>query len=256
MTELLNALGEFFRSPLGVIILTVLTAVGASTVSRIRARTERAVQIDKAVGESEAKTKTLMLDREAQSLKLIDAIRDDWVQSQRDIAEMRAKYDAVVDRNIQLISEQRMSLEAINRLTNELEDCNTGTARLQADAAKLHADFQTMLDKLALVQAERDTAQVALGKRNGEFEALEVAYKKRNAEFEKLNADFMGQKKEIERLQSDLWETRRDLAETKERLTTLENKPGTGELDPNMLPPIDPAEKTDDPTIPGEKKES
>jgi chromosome segregation ATPase len=241
MNELLNSLGEFFKSPLGVILLTVLTALGASAVSRIRARTERKNQIDAAIGESEKKQQALMLEREAQSLVLIDAIRKDWEQSQRDIAELRARHDAVVERNIQLISEQRMSLEAINRLTVELEVCNAGTAQLQAASAKLQTDFQTMLDKLALVQDERDQVQTALVKRNGEYDQLDLAFKKRTAEYEKLNADFTKQKQEIEHLQSDLWETRRDLAETKQRLTTLENKPDTGALNPENARDTDPA---------------
>jgi chromosome segregation ATPase len=234
MTELLNSLGEFFKSPLGVILLTVLTAVGASTVSRIRARTERAIQIDRAVGESERKTQALMLEREAQSLRLIDDIRNDWVKSQQEISELREKYALVVERNIQLVSDQRTSLEAFTRVTKELDACN-------ADSAKLHADFQTMLDKLDYVQSERDKTQTALDKRNGEYEELDGAYKKRTIEFNKLSDDFARQKVEVERLQSDLWETRRDLNETKERLTTLENKPDTGPLDPAKVPETDPA---------------
>lgn len=234
MTELLNAVNEFFKTPLGVILLSVLAALGAGAVSRIRARADVQNKIEASVAASEEKTKELAARRETQYLTLIDDLRTNWTQSQQDISELRQKYQQVVERNIQLVSEQRASLESVNKLTDQLEACNR-------DADKLHADFQTMLDRLDALQNERNETQAALVKRNGEYEELDAALKKRNAEFVQLSTKFENQKKEIEHLQADLWETKRDLAETKERLTTLESKPDTGSLDASKVPPTDPA---------------
>lgn len=245
ITELLNAINEFFKSPLGVVIYGLVAAYGAVLAGRIINRRDTEKQLAKVKTDAQE----LAQEEKRSYLDLIDGVRDDWIKSQKKLDEQAAQ---AITLNGQLDA-AKQALQEASRINNE-RDKENGTLKdeLRRVTQDLNSQIDTLRGKVTtleregreerqrhadILQNERDKADVATKQETywrEHSQDVENRYTgKVNALTEQVK-DLMDQVKDLggqlELMQTERDDLRRQLKEVKD--DTDELKGQTGKLTP------------------------